>query len=152
MVKVFFDADTFEKEFTERLKEHSKVHYSEKFDAYLIKDENYNEVSEELKFNEQIEFQTDDLIRWDCNIMNINELVSVCYEQESVSVLRKEYYYHDCTYINLDEELVDELCTSDDWGVNIDVIAKTQLSANISSDLSDIIIKLKKQGFDIVIY
>lgn len=151
MVKVFFDADTLEDEFSKRLKEHSKVNYSEKLDAFLIKNEDYNGVSEELKFNEQIEFQTDDLLQWDCMLMDINELVSVCYEQESVSVFRKEYYYHDCSYIELDEELVNELCVSDDWGIIIDEIVKAQLSANISGDLSGVIAKLRKQGFDIVV-
>lgn len=151
MVKVFFDADTFEKDFTKRLKEHSKVNYSEKFDAYLIKDEDYNEVSEELKFNEQLEYQTDDLIQWDCKIMSINELIDVYYEQDSILVLRKEYHYIDCIHVNIDEELVDGLVVSDDWGISIDKTVKTQLSDSISGDLSKIITKLREQGLDIVI-
>jgi hypothetical protein len=152
MVKVFLNCDTLNKDFTDKLKSHALVHYSEKFDSYLIKTEDYTNVFNELEFEKELEFDTEDLLDWDIKIMGINEIADVIYEGDYLHILDKSYNLLSYNYIELTDELVNDLCESEDWGNEVDAIVKAQVSANVSDELSDEIRKLKEKGFDIVVY
>ncbi len=150
MVKVFYDQGTLKEDFAKELQIHDKVYYSKEWDAYLIESQDYEEVFKELNFDKQCELDTNELLDWqNIKIMSINEMIGVQYEQEYVTVLKKEFSYDDVASVD-DEEIID-LFNSEDWGIEVDELIKVKMAAMISEALSDTVDSLKSKGFEIVL-